>query len=211
MNKKSQERRERIASLHGLEKAEYIWSYYKLQLIAAVLVLAGVVGIVKWAGTLKDETYLYLLAVNGSEEGVDIMDKFRKELGDTEEHHKYIIDTSVFFSESLEGKWELAPNAQMKLTTLVGAEAIDVMICPKSVYEQFSGEEKGLLYQVSELMGEEFAAKYSNICKKDAIRVEDSKVLKEYGMTADEPAYLLVFKYTKHPETAKEFMNFVLE
>lgn len=208
---KRQLEREKISAMHGMEKAEYILSYYKFHILSIIILIFAVVGIVKWMDNLKDENYIYALVVNAPTDGNNLMEDFRNKLKDEDEHHKYMLDTSVFYTKNLEGEKELDVNAKMKLTTLVGAGAADVFICPESIYKQYTGDEEQVLYSVSELMGKEFVEQNADICKEDAIRVENSKVLEEYGLLSGEPAYLIVFQYSAHPEIAKEFINFVVE
>ena len=138
------------------------------------------------------------------------MEDFRSSLGDEEEHHKYLLDTSVFRTENLDGDKVLNYNEQMKLTTLVAAGTVDVLICPKENYEMYTGEES-VVYQMSDLMGEAFVAEHADICMEDAILIEDNAVLEKYGLLPEEPAYLIVFQYTKHPEEAKAFIEFLME
>lgn len=201
--------REKLAAMNGLEKAEYILSYYKYHLLGLLLIILAVVGIVKWMGMQKNEDYLYAMIVNAPEEESTLMDDFRKEIGDEDKYHQYSLDTSVFLMNDEEGKLVLDPSAQMKLTTLVGAQVVNVLICPKEVYDSYRGSE--VLYQISDFMGEEFAAEHKDICLEDAVLVEDSATLKKYGLQSKEPAYLIAFGYAEHPEVVKEFIDFVVD
>lgn len=202
--------REKLASMHGLEKAEYILVYYKFHIAVVIVVIALLIGSVRWINNLKDENYLYVAVVDAMTEGENLMEDFRASLGDEEEHHKYLLDTSVFRTENLDGDKVLSYNEQMKLTTLVAAGTVDVLICPKENYEMYTGEE-GVVYQISDLMGEEFVEEHADSCIADAILIDDNAVLEKYGVSPDEPAYLIVFQYTKHPEEAKAFIDFLME
>ena len=208
---KRQLEREKLASMHGGEKAEYILSYYKFHIAVVVILIFAVFGITQWVDSWKDEDYIYALVVNAPTEGEGFMEDFRASLEDEEEHHKYVLDTGVFFTTNLDGEKELAYTEKVKMTTLVGAGTADVFICPESIYKLYGGSKEKVLYDISELMGEEFVTEYSDLCMKDAVRVENSRVLKKYGLSTEEPAYLMVFQYTDHPETAKEFVQFIVE
>lgn len=201
--------REKLASMHGLEKAEYILAYYKYHILGLILIVLAIVGIIKWAGTLKNEDYLYAMIVNAPEGETAIMDDFREEIGDDDKYHQYSIDTSIFLMENAEGEQVLDSSAQMKLTTLVGAQVVDVLICPKDVYESYrSGD---VLYQMKDLMGEEFVTEHKDTCLEDAILIEDSATLEKYGLLPNEPSYIIVFGYAKYPEVVKEFVDFVVD
>ena len=203
--------REKLASMHGLEKLEYILTYYKFHIVAVIVLIVAVIGIAKLVVISKDESYLYVAVVDATTEGENFIEDFRKSLGDEEEHHKYILDTGIFHTVNLEGGSELDYNTKMKMSTLVGAGTVDVFICPKDIYDLYGGEEEDALYQISELMGEEFVAEHADICLEDAILIEDNAVLEKYGLSIEEPAYLFVFQYSGHPEIAKEFVNFLVK
>lgn len=202
--------REKLASMHGWEKLEYILVYYKFHIAVVLILILGVFGITRWVDNMKDENYLYVTVVDATTDGENFMEDFRASLGDEEEHHKYLLDTSVFRTENLDGDKVLDYNEQMKLTTLVAAGTVDVLICPKENYEMYTGEE-GVVYQISDLMGEEFVAEHADICMENAILIKDNAVLEKYGLLPEEPAYLIVFQYTKHQEEAKAFIDFLME
>lgn len=202
--------REKLASMHGWEKLEYILVYYKFHIAVVLILILGVFGITRWVDNMKDENYLYVTVVDATTDGENFMEDFRASLGDEEEHHKYLLDTSVFRTENLDGDKVLDYNEQMKLTTLVAAGTVDVLICPKENYEMYTGEE-GVVYQISDLMGEEFVAEHADICMENAILIKDNVVLEKYGLLPEEPAYLIVFQYTKHQEEAKAFIDFLME
>lgn len=205
--------REKLASMHGWEKLEYILAYYKFHIGVVLMLIIAAFGIARWVDNMKDENYLYVAVVDAVTEGENFMEDFRATLGDEEEHHKYLLDTSVFHTVDLQGEKVLDHNAQVKLTTLLGAGTVDVLICPEDVYETYGEQEEGeeILYQISDIMGEEFVKEHEDICMEEAIRVDDNAVLEKYGLTTGEPAYLIVFQYSEHLEEVKAFVNFLME
>lgn len=203
--------REKLASMHGLEKVEYILAYYKLHIVAVIALIFAVIGIFIWVDDLKDENYIYVSVVDATTEGENFIEDFREFVGDEEEHHKYVLDTGIFQSTNFSGQKTLDQSANMKLTALVGSGELDVLICPESIYKLYSDEEEDGLYPISELMGEEFVAEHADVCIRDAILVEDNSVLEKYGLSIEEPAYLIVFRNSKHPEIAKELINFLMK
>lgn len=203
--------REKLASMHGWEKLEYILAYYKFHIGVVLMLILAAFGIARWVDNMKDENYLYVAVVDAVTEGENFMEDFRATLGDEEEHHKYLLDTSVFHTVDLQGEKVLDHNAQVKLSTLVGAGTADVFICPEDIYDLYDGEEEDVLFKISDLMGEEFVAEHGEACLEDAVLVENNAVLEQYGLSIEEPAYLIVFQYSEHPEIAKEFVKFVIE
>ena len=201
--------REKLASMDGKGKAEYILGYYKFHILGIVGLVLFAVGIVKWIGSFQDETMLYASVINGRGLEEELMEHFQAYLGDMDPHHKFILDTSVAFSNE-DGSGELDYAGQMKMTTLVGAATTDLFICPQSVYQQYS-QEPGLLVSVEEMVGEEFVAAHKEIFEKDAVRVEGSEVLEKYGYQNSGPAYLIVFGYSGRQEVAADFIRFLVE
>ena len=199
---------EKLASMKGKKKAEYILTYYKFHLAVAAGAIALLIGIVMWIDSFQNETILYASVIGGGETDAALMEHFQAYRGDDNRRHKYVLDTSVGFL-SQDGSGEMDYANRMKLVTLVGANTADLFICPESVYQEYSAEEN-FLVPVEQLMGEEFVASHPDICEKDAVRVEDSKMLETYGYSNSGPAYLIVFQYSGQKEAAADFVEFLL-
>ncbi len=200
--------RKKLASMHGKEKAEYIFSYYKFHLAALAGAVALIIGIVMWIDSFQNETILYAAVINGGGMDTEMMEHFQAYRGDDNRRHLYVLDTSVG-AGGQDGAGEMDYANRMKMVTLVGASTADLFICPENIYQEYSGEEN-FLVPVEELMGAEFTASHSDICEKDAVRVEDSKMLEKYGYWKNGPAYLIVFQYSGQKEAAADFVEFLL-
>ncbi len=199
--------REKLASMNGKEKLEYILTYYKLQIGLVLGAILLIVGVVKWIDSFFDETVLYAAIVNGRNLEEGMMEEFQAYRGDENRRHKYILDTSIAFQDQ-DGSGEMDYATATKMLTLVGSSATDLFICPKSVYEKYSQEED-FLVPVEQLLGEEFVASHEDICEKDAVRVEKSEILERYGYQSQEAAYLIVFQYSSNHEAAADFVKFL--
>ena len=199
--------REKLASMSGNEKLEYILSYYKFHIAALAGLIVLVVGIGVWLDSFRNETMIYTAVINGKELDTGIMEHFQAYRGDDSRRHKYMLDTSVAFSGQ-DGSGELDYASQMKMVTLVGANTADVFICPEEVYEEYAGEENYLV-PVEELMGAEFVSAHEDICRQDAVRIEDSEILQQYGYQSRGPAYFIVFRYSGHQDVAADFLEFL--
>lgn len=201
--------REKLASMNGKEKTEYILSYYKFHIAAVIIVILLAVGIGIWIDDFQDENIIYAAIINATDMDTAMMDDFRNLRKDEERHHKYILDTSIVISEQNDSA-ELDYASRMKLTTLVGGNTADIYICPEEVYREYSGEE-GTLISIADLMGEEFVSDHTDICEEDAVRVENNATLQKYGYQSSKPAYLIVFYYSKHQEVVADFINFLVQ
>lgn len=200
--------REKLASMGIKEKTEYILTYYKLHIAAIFGGILLVIGIAVWLDNFLDETMLYAAIINGRELDPTIMEEFKAYRGDMERHHDYVLDNSAV-SSGQGGSGELDYVSQMKIATLVGAKTADLFICPESIYQEYSKEEN-FLSSMEGLVGEEFVSSHKKIFETDALRVENSEVMEKYGYQGTEPAYLIVFQYSAHPEVAADFIKFLL-
>lgn len=200
--------RQKLASMGMKAKIEYIIGYYKFHILGVILAVFAVIGLVKWADSLKNENMLYLAVVNSVGDGGTIMEDFKEYLGDTDKYHIFTIDNSVMLGSD-NGTSQADYTSTMKLTTLVGAGTADVFICPEDIYKEYAQQD--ILVNISDLMGKEFVADNPDICEEYAIRVEDNKVLKKYGLTGKQPAYLITFAFSKHPDVAAQFVDFIME
>ncbi|MCI8483188.1 MAG: hypothetical protein HFH41_02475 [Lachnospiraceae bacterium] len=211
MTKKEKRELERakLASMDGKEKAEYIFAYYKLHIAVLIGMIVFSIGIGVWVDNLQNETILYAAVVNGTELDTAVMEEFRALREDTERRNKYILDTSIVISDQA-GFAELEYASRMKLKTLVGGETADIYICPEELYQEYSGQD-GILIPVEQLMGREFVESHREICRKDAVQVENSQVLEQYGYQKNGAAYLVVFSYAKHQDAAADFIRFLVD
>ena len=95
------------------------------------------------------------------------------------------------------------------LSTMVGAETVDVIICPKNVYDHFSGQQAGAI-PMKEILGGNIE-KYGDIVREDTIVVNSSKFMKEkLGVLYDE-VYMFVVANAPHEEGATKFVQYVLD
>lgn len=200
--------REKLASMNGKEKKEYILSYYKLHIAAAIGVILLIIGAGMWLYHLQNETMLYAAVIN--ERGMDssLMEEFRAFREDGEKHHKYVLDTSIAVS-SQEDSGAEDYASRMKIRTLVGSNIADVYLCPESLYQEYAKEE-GFLVPMSELLDEGFRSDYAGNLRKDAVWVAESEMLKRYGYQGNGSAYLIVFSYSEHKDIAADFIRFLL-
>ena len=129
--------REKLASMNGKEKAEYILAYYKLHIAAIFGCILLVAGIAMWIDGFQNETMLYVAVINGRELDAGVMEEFREFREDGERRHLYVLDNSAV-SSSQSGSDELDYASQMKIATMVGANTSDVYICPESMYQEYN-------------------------------------------------------------------------
>ena len=88
----------------------------------------------------------------------------------------------------------------VKITTLVGAQEIDVILATKEQFEKY--EDMDAFLPMDELLTEEQKEAYGDRVGEHSIRIEDSEKLDEFGLAPGEETYLAVFVYTEHIDYA---------
>ncbi len=112
------------------KKVEYLWMYYKIWLV----ILAVVIGVIYLGCTMykgRHTTVLLNVAVTGgdSQKAEELNKDFCKYAGIDEK------DGSSGYRRIFRKMEGACPQRQ--LTTLVGADAVDVLICREDVYQEY--------------------------------------------------------------------------
>ena len=98
-------------------------------------------------------------------------------------------------------------NSNVALSTLIGAESVDVLICTEEVYEQYN-DQNGFV-NLEELLSEEALA--GGKVQGDALVLEKNDYMTEKMGVSYEPAYVCVMENAKHKENAAAFVEMLLE
>ncbi len=114
-------------------KIEYIWMYYKVWLAAALLAAAAVyLGVAMYQGS-KANVVVSVVIVGGNAQDTDKLDKLEREIKEylhaDEEHDTVRIQANI--------SGEDTSASETALTTLIGANSVDVLICPEEVYVRY--------------------------------------------------------------------------
>lgn len=161
---KRQRELEKLKALSFGGKIEYICMYYKswfaILAIAAALVY---IGISMYQGS-RENILLNVAIVGGNSqdtEGIQSLEKEIKEwLGASGKYDKVRVQANI-----PEDGGSVA--SQTALTTLIGANAVDILICPEDIYNEYAGqggfEERTLMMENEGAVAERFAVIYEKI------------------------------------------------
>jgi hypothetical protein len=94
----------------------------------------------------------------------------------------------------------------MKLSTIIGAQQVDVLIAPEYKFQEYA-EQDGF-YPMSELLTDEQQEAYKDDLTEYGLHVGDSKVLQSFGV--DEDSYMGVLVYSDHLDEAKSFITYIM-
>ena len=196
--------REKMRGMTLLQKIDYLWTYYKIWLLVPV----GI-GIVIYMGCsiyrTKTENILVNAIVVGStlRSTEELSQDVKEYMGEDGRHDVVTLQTNIPDDN-------MGQTSIVALSTVVGAETVDVIACPEKVYEHFSSQ--GGFEDMSELFGETGQKEGLELTeKRDALKITDSKFLQKKLGTPYKEVYIGVFINAPHEKGADRFVQYVLE
>lgn len=169
--------KENTANMNRKQKIEYIWYYYKLHIIAALVVII-VIGSFASTFLTRKSTYVSV-SLTGSYVDNNKLDDFNKKankelLGDNKKSEVSI----TFLSKGGDTDY----NTDQALTARIAAKDIDILILPKSDFESYA--KLGSFLDLSDLKNDSVFQKLNFI---EATDTSDKKTeAKPYGIDADD-------------------------
>lgn len=183
------------------EKTEYLWMYYKIWFIGAAL-LAGAIwlGVVMYEG-MNTKVLLNVAVTGGNPQNAELLEEaFCEYAGISKEDG--IVRVQANIPEDGGGT-----SSKTLLTTLFGANAVDVLVCSEEVYEEYEAQ-NGLL-RMDEVLGED-AAGYAGFSKGNAVLADSEGLLAE-KLVSYEDIYVAVPVNCQNKEMAAAFVKYVLK
>lgn len=182
------------------QKIEYLWMYYKSWLVGAILIVGVIyLGITMYKGT-HTEVLLNITVVGGNNLQTEWLEESFIEYAGIEPE-----DGIIKIQANLSADTEDA-TSQTALTTLIGAEAVDVLVCPKEIYESYSDQD-GFL-NIEEVLGEKVYGD-GDTAVGDALVLKDDNILKTEDMIPYDDAYVAIPVTTQHQEMAAKFLKYL--
>ena len=189
--------RKKLKQMTAGQKLEYIWAYYKPLGIILLIVFIG-----QMIYRSQFDTVFYAAIINGTAgDGEALAEDFKNYTGDTDKYHEYTIDNSMYLMKDQEDY-----QMVMKLSTIIGAQQVDVLIAPEYKFQEYV-EQDGF-YPMSELLTDEQQEAYKDDLTEYGLHVGDSKVLQSFGV--DEDSYMGVLVYSDHLDEAKSFITYIM-
>ena len=185
-------------SMTSLQKLEYIWMYYKVWFFGVLVLVAAIwLGITMYQGT-HTKVLLNVAVIEGdSGKAEKLAEGFTEYAGISKKEEVVRIKTNIPNEDG-------TTSSKTVLTTLFGAEAVDVLICTKEVYEQYC--DQGGFFSMSEVLGGED----DNDLMKDAIVLSGDSILGCEGIVAYNEIYLVVPVNCQNKEMAARFIKYIL-
>ncbi len=143
------ERKSRLKSLSGKEKARYIWDYYKLPIVIC-LIFAYIACYTAYGHFTKKETLLYTGLVNisaGEELLKQLSGGFLDSIQESPSRKEVKLYTGLYLTfDKGNPNQEYAYASRMKILATVDGERLDIVLMDKAALDAFS--KSGYLYSL---------------------------------------------------------------
>lgn len=192
---------EKMSQMTRKEKIEYLWMYYKSYLlIPVIIVVLAAIGIQMYHG-MTEKVLLNLTILGGENVDRTDLDKDITRLLGTGKKNE-----TVKINANLSGSSE-DYNSNIALSTLVGAEAVDVMICPEEIYEQY--DDQNGFENLEKILSED--ALGSGKVHGNAVILDTGKYMSEKVGVSYEPVYVCIMSNTQNEKRAVKFVEMLIE
>lgn len=158
------DRREAFRHMSAAQKADYIFSYYKLPIVLTLL-FAYVLCYGLYRHFTRREVLLYVACANVavSEDTADALSEaFVRDSGDNVRKCEVSLYQNLYLSENASlANHEYAYASRLKLLAAVGAEQVDVVLMNKEAYNILS--ESGYLAELPSLVSQSSTSLYEHL------------------------------------------------
>lgn len=201
MNLHSTER-QKISSLHGRQRMEYIWDYYKLPIFLILLFLYAACYLLYHQAT-KKETRLYAAFVN-IDTGENLLQSLTEDylIHEKLSPKKNQIYTyrNLYLSADPTDNPQITAASQVKITAAIAGKELDLVFMTGEVYRAFA--EKDYLYDLRCVYSSDPA-----LTDSFALDLSGTEFFQKAGFT--EPVYLGIIANTPRLEDALRYTEYL--
>lgn len=145
--------RDCLTTLHGKQKIQYIWDYYKLPIVICLIILY-IIGYTVHGHFSKKETLLYtgLVNISAGERLTDKLDRgFLNSLDADTSKTDMKLYTGLYLTDNPDDpNHEYTYASRIKIIASIDDEQLDVVFMNKEVFDAFS--QNGYLYNMEKLL-----------------------------------------------------------
>ncbi len=194
--------KEKWGSMTAGKKIEYLWMYYKGWLAGAVcVVLAVCLGVTMYKGR-HTNVFLNVIVVGGDNLKAEWLAEEFSQYADID-GKEGIVRVRANIPDDGGGM-----TSTTALTTLMGAGAVDVLICPERVYEEYGSQ--GGFQDMGEVLGER-AGDYGEAVLDSGVCLKGGNILEQEEMVAYDKVYAALPVNGQNQETAARFIEYLLQ
>ena len=194
--------KETWGSMTAGKKIEYLWMYYKGWLAGAVcVVLAVCLGVTMYKGR-HTNVFLNVIVFGGDNLKAEWLAEEFSQYADID-GKEGIVRVRANIPDDGGGM-----TSTTALTTLMGAGAVDVLICPERVYEEYGSQ--GGFQDMGEVLGER-AGDYGEAVLDSGVCLKGGNILEQEEMVAYDKVYAALPVNGQNQETAARFIEYLLQ
>lgn len=173
------DRKKVMKEMTWIQRIEYIWMYDKLKMLAAVCVIVAIYLAVTMYKGITTPVLLNVVITGGNNQQSERLTEQFSEYAGIEDK-----DGIVRIQANVQADGE-GINSKTALTTLLGANAVDVLVCNGHVYEEYSAqggfvEDKTLSLDKSSFLYEEDIVQYEDIYAAIPINGKNSRLAEKF-------------------------------
>lgn len=217
--------KDRWKHLHGKQKLQYVWDYYKLP-IAVCLIFFYVIGYILYGHFSKKDVLLYagLVNISAGEQLTSALSRgFIDSVGANPSKTELKLYTGLYLTDEPEGSGrEYAYASRIKILASVDNEQLDVVLMNREAFDLFS--HSGYLSDLEELFAKldaKTAAEWepylaaNTVMQTDSaaeeypmgLRLSQKGLFEEAGLDGD--VYLGVIKNTPRTDMVIEYIKYL--
>ncbi|MFR8547365.1 MAG: hypothetical protein ACLVEV_01880 [Lachnospiraceae bacterium] len=207
----------KLSKMTWKERIGYVWDYYKAQMALLIgLILLIHIGVTIFQNMQIEEVLqAYLVNCNAMEvDAKEMSAEFADYVGGLDKHQVATVNTTLIEEGKDAPQSQSSMAEQMKLTTLIGAQAIDVVVLDELAYETYL--EDGFLMDLSGLLTPEQKEQWQERLEEDAggacyaVEVTDSPVLASQNAYFGGKIYAAVMANSVNTDMSIAFVDYLL-
>jgi len=210
--------RSKLKEMTAREKADYIWEYYKIPIIAAIVILFIIGSIINsvWINPPKKQ-YLQIVFLNNYVDETytnSLQDKLEQALMTPDERNTLQVLTTVVLFNTGEPQMDMANTQKFAAMTAIGE--IDLLVINRD--ELGSLVEQGILLPLTNVLPDNLLSKLSDKLMTAAdengmesdygIKLNKNEVFTEFGFSA-EGQCLTIISTTKRLDNTRRAIEFI--
>lgn len=148
----------KISSLHGKERLQYLWDYYKVVLLVLIFIIIGISVVVSMVRGAMTDTIFQAGAISAdyNSSADQIRPDFEAYIGGLKKHQDTSYDLSIVLQPGDMG--QAAQVAEVKLQVALSAQTLDALLIPDDLFGYV--QQKGVLLSLDDLLSGDEKTRY---------------------------------------------------
>ncbi len=213
--------KEKLSHMSWRDKIWYIWEYYKLHMVIAlfIILILSAVGTAVYNSTFTTRLYCVILNSPRSHENFDVLTTdFAQAMGYGKKDQVYVesMISSLGNGDSVDAMNDY--TTIMKMTTLISASEMDVLICDQNGFDYYAGR-MDACYDLTTLLPQDLldtvSDRLATTVTEDGrtvtagLDITDTWFAEDVDLTM-EPAYLCVIINSERTAEATDLIRYIV-